>query len=65
MEMPVRDLFGITPGDRVDFRRAADGSVVLVRTDDSNPTSRCARLHGHAGTGLSTHAITALTRGAA
>ena len=59
---PVRDLLGIAPGSRVDFRRAADGSVVLVRADDSNPASRFARLRGHAGTGMSTDAIMALTR---
>ena len=30
---PVRDLLGIGPGSKVDFRRAADGSVVLSRAD--------------------------------
>jgi antitoxin PrlF len=62
---PVRDLLGIAPGSRVDFRQAADGSVVLVRADEGRPASRFARLRGHAGRGLSTDAIMALTRGEA
>ncbi len=62
---PVRDLLGIVPGSKVDFRRVADGSVVLVRADEKPPASRFARLRGHAGKGLSTDAIMALTRGEA
>jgi len=60
---PVRDLLGIVPGSKVDFRRAADGSIVLVRADAGQPTSRFAKLRGHAGKGLDTDAIMALTRG--
>lgn len=60
---PVRELLGITAGSRVDFRRAADGSVVLVRADAVEGPSRFARLRGHAGKGLDTDAIMALTRG--
>ncbi|WP_184397113.1 AbrB/MazE/SpoVT family DNA-binding domain-containing protein [Rhizobium sp. BK650] len=59
----VRDLLGITPGSKVDFHRAADGSVVLMRADEKKPASRFEQLRGHAGTGLSTDAIMALTRG--
>jgi antitoxin PrlF len=59
----VRDLLGIVPGSKVDFRRAADGSVVLERADEKPPVTRFARLRGHAGKGLSTDAIMALTRG--
>ncbi|MER8406083.1 AbrB/MazE/SpoVT family DNA-binding domain-containing protein [Mesorhizobium sp. M1307] len=62
---PVRDLLGIAPGSQVDFRRAADGSVVLVRADEKRPASRFAKLRGHAGKGLSTEAIMTLTRGEA
>lgn len=62
---PVRDLLGITAGSKVDFRRAADGSVVLARTDKNQPTTRFAKLRGHAGKGLNTDAIMALTRGEA
>ena len=62
---PVRDLLGIAPGSKVDFRRVADGSVVLVRADDQRPVSRFAKLRGNAGKGLDTDAIMALTRGEA
>jgi AbrB family looped-hinge helix DNA binding protein len=60
---PVRELLGIVPGSRVDFRRAADGSVVITRADKKQPPSRFAKLRGHAGAGLDTDAIMALTRG--
>jgi AbrB family looped-hinge helix DNA binding protein len=59
----VRDLLGIGPGSKVDFRRADDGSVVLVPTDRTQTGSRFARFRGHARGGLSTEAIMALTRG--
>ncbi|MBB4184652.1 AbrB/MazE/SpoVT family DNA-binding domain-containing protein [Sinorhizobium terangae] len=62
---PVRDLLGIGPGSKVDFRRAADGSIVLMRADKEKPASRFAKLRGHAGKGLDTDAIMALTRGEA
>jgi antitoxin PrlF len=60
---PVRDFLGIVPGTRVDFQRAADGTVVLTRADEKRPASRFGKLRGHAGKGLSTDAIMALTRG--
>jgi AbrB family looped-hinge helix DNA binding protein len=59
----VRDLLGITPGSKVDFHRAADGSVVLTRADEKRPEGRFQKLRGHAGDGLDTDAIMALTRG--
>lgn len=62
---PVRDLLGIGPGSKVDFRRAADGSVVLERAERQHVPSRFEKLRGHAGKGLSTDAIMALTRGEA
>ena len=62
---PVRDLLGIAPGSQVEFRRLADGSVVLECADESRPASRFARLRGQAGKGLSTDAIKDLTRGEA
>lgn len=58
----VRELLGIAPGSKVDFKRAPDGSIVLVRADRKAPTSRFKRLRGHAGAGLDTEAILALTR---
>jgi antitoxin PrlF len=60
---PVRDLLGIKPGNTVDFQRAPDGRVVLVKVGGKQRPSRFARLRGHAGKGLSTDAIMALTRG--
>ncbi|TGQ50699.1 AbrB/MazE/SpoVT family DNA-binding domain-containing protein [Mesorhizobium sp. M1C.F.Ca.ET.193.01.1.1] len=60
---PVRELLGVVPGSKVDFRRADDGSVVIVPSDKKRPASRFAKLRGHAGKGLSTDAILALTRG--
>ncbi|MDH4442556.1 MAG: AbrB/MazE/SpoVT family DNA-binding domain-containing protein [Rhizobium sp.] len=62
---PVRDFLGIVPGSAVEFRRTEDGSVVLTRADaDARPSkSRFASLRGHAGKGLSTDEIMALTRG--
>lgn len=62
---PIRDLLGIVPGTKVEFRQAADGSVVLARTDNHQPATRIAKLRGRAGKGLSTEAIMALTRGEA
>lgn len=60
---PVRELLGIGPGSKVDFRRAADGSVVIERFESPRPPSRFEKLRGHAGEGPSTDAIMALTRG--
>jgi AbrB family looped-hinge helix DNA binding protein len=60
---PVRDLLGIVPGSKVDFRRAPDGSIVLVPASDTKPPSRFERLRGHAGPGPSTDEIMALLRG--
>ena len=60
---PVRDFLGIGPGSVVDFKRAADGSVVLVPANDTKPTNRFERLRGHAGPGPSTDEIMALLRG--
>ncbi|MBB5551135.1 AbrB family looped-hinge helix DNA binding protein [Rhizobium lentis] len=46
---PVRDMLGIVPGSKVDFHRAADVSVVLVRADKKRAASRFERLRGHVG----------------
>ncbi len=59
----VRKLLGILPGSEVEFRRAADGNIVLTRADEKPPASRFQQLRGHAGKGLDTDAIMALTRG--
>jgi AbrB family looped-hinge helix DNA binding protein len=60
----IRDLLGIGPGSVVDFERAADGRIVLVVAGKEARACRFARLRGHAGKGLSTDAIMAMTRGA-
>ena len=59
----VRDLLGIGPGSQIDFERAQDGRVVLVKVQKKARPSRFARLRGHAGKGLSTAEIMAMTRG--
>jgi len=59
----VRDLLGITPGSKVDFLRTDDGHVVLTAVGAEKPASRFEKLRGHAGEGLDTDAIMALTRG--
>jgi AbrB family looped-hinge helix DNA binding protein len=59
----VRDLLGIGPGSVIDFERAKDGRIVLVKVGKKIRPSRFARLRGHAGKGLSTDEIMAMTRG--
>jgi antitoxin PrlF len=59
----VRDLLGIGPGSVIDFERAPDGRVVLVKVQKKVRPNRFARLRGHAGKGLSTAEIMAMTRG--
>lgn len=58
----VRDHLGIKPGSKVDFMRIDDGRIVLAPRDGKKPVSRFAALRGHAGEGLDTEAIMALTR---
>jgi antitoxin PrlF len=60
---PVREHLGIAPGSQVEFRRAADGSVVLEKADGTRRPSRFAKLVGIAGAGPSTDEIMAITRG--
>ncbi|MGV3548304.1 AbrB/MazE/SpoVT family DNA-binding domain-containing protein [Rhizobium sp.] len=59
----VQEFLGIGPGSQIDFKRAQDGSVVLVPANDAKPVSRFAKFLGHAGPGLSTDEIMAMTRG--
>lgn len=59
----VRDLLGIRPGSRLDFQRADDGRIVLVKLGRHRHPSRLARLRGHAGKGPGTDEIMAMTRG--
>jgi AbrB family looped-hinge helix DNA binding protein len=59
----IRDLLGLVPGSVVDFQMDADGRIVLINPGASAQPSRFARVRGHAGKGLSTDEIMALTRG--
>ncbi|HYR66316.1 MAG TPA: AbrB/MazE/SpoVT family DNA-binding domain-containing protein [Reyranella sp.] len=59
----VRDLLGIGPGSVIDFKRGEDGRIVLVKIEKKARPNRFARLRGHAGKGLSTAQIMAMTRG--
>ncbi|WP_439631507.1 AbrB/MazE/SpoVT family DNA-binding domain-containing protein [Shinella sp.] len=59
----VRDFLGIGPGSKVEFQRVKDGSVIVVPLGEGQPESRFARLRGHAGAGMTTDEIMALTRG--
>jgi antitoxin PrlF len=60
---PVRDLLGVGPGSRVEFRRARDGSIVIEKVATTSQPSRFDSLVGIAGPGLSTDEIMAITRG--
>jgi antitoxin PrlF len=53
----------IGPGSVIDFERAPDGRIVLVKVDSTVPRNRLEKLIGSAGKGLSTEEIMALTRG--
>ena len=59
---PVRDLLGIEPGTKVEFRANDAGEIVLMRADKA-PPSRIAKLLGHAGPGMTTDEVMAMTRG--
>ena len=59
----VREHLGIVPGSQVEFRRAADGSIVVEKADGTREPSRFAKLVGIAGPGPSTDEIMAITRG--
>ena len=59
----VRDFLGIGPGSKVEFRRTGDGKVIVVPLGAGRPESRFAQLRGHAGAGMTTDEIMALTRG--
>lgn len=59
----VRHALGLVPGSTVEFRLAADGSIVIQKADGAKPRRRIKDLVGIAGPGLSTDEIMALTRG--
>jgi antitoxin PrlF len=59
----VRDRLGLEPGSKVEFKSSANGEVVLKRLDKKPPPNRFLKFLGHAGPGLSTDEIMAMTRG--
>ena len=59
----VRDRLGLEPGTQVDFRLADDGTIVLQRTDEKPAKSFFEKFRGHAGKGMTTDELMALTRG--
>ena len=60
---PVRERLGVKPGDDVTFDMTADGQVTIAKAGGKPRRSRFAALLGHAGKGMSTDQIMALTRG--
>ena len=58
----VRNLLGIEPGSKVDFRRAENGEVIVFKAGPKT-TSRFEALVGHASGKMTTDEIMALTRG--
>ncbi|MCB1447009.1 MAG: AbrB/MazE/SpoVT family DNA-binding domain-containing protein [Rhizobiaceae bacterium] len=59
----VRDYLGIGPGSPVGFKRAKDGSIVLVTDAKARPVNRFEKFRGHAGPGPSTDEIMEMLRG--
>ncbi|CAN5548796.1 AbrB/MazE/SpoVT family DNA-binding domain-containing protein [soil metagenome] len=59
----VLEQLGIGPGSEVDFRFAADGSVVLERATNPRTKTELADLVGVAGPGMPTDELMALLRG--
>jgi antitoxin PrlF len=62
---PVRDYLGIGPGSRVDFRRTAEGDILIEKADGPRQPSRFAKVRGSAGPGMTTDELMALLRGEA
>jgi AbrB family looped-hinge helix DNA binding protein len=60
---PVRDHLGIGPGSEVEFKRAADGSIVILRAENATPKGRFDKVVGILGPGPSTDEIMEWTRG--
>ncbi|KAA9384133.1 AbrB/MazE/SpoVT family DNA-binding domain-containing protein [Neorhizobium galegae] len=56
----VRELLRIAPGSKVDFQRAADEHCPDASRQEA--ASRFQKRRGHAGKGLDTEAIMAMTR---
>jgi AbrB family looped-hinge helix DNA binding protein len=59
----VQDHLGIGPGSEVEFRHAADGSVVLEKATADQPPIQWEKVRGSAGRGQTTDEIMAVLRG--
>jgi antitoxin PrlF len=59
----IRDVMGIGPGSVVDFGRGDDNRFLVVTVERASD-GRFSRFRGHAGKGMSTDEVMALTRGA-
>ena len=59
----VRDMLGLKPGMKVEFKGGADGEVVLKRADGKAPPSRFEKWRGFLGPSPSTDEIMQLLRG--
>ncbi len=57
---PIREQLGLEPGSKVEFKSTEHGVVLKPATGRPN---RLRRFLGHAGPGMSTDEIMALTRG--
>lgn len=58
----VLEFLGLGPGSSVDFRHNEKGEVVLVPVAEDKPIS-FAEFIGHAGPGMTTDEVMAMTRG--
>lgn len=59
---PVRDFLGLKPGSKVEFTRNDAGEIVVRAESNRTGKSRFTKFRGHAGQGMDTDAIMALTR---
>jgi len=59
----VRDMLGLKPGMKVEFKGGPDGEVILERADGKRPPSRFEKYRGFLGPSPSTDEIMKLLRG--
>lgn len=60
----VRELLGVLPGSKVEFKVATNGDIVLKRADGTTPEpNRFAKYRGFLGPSPTTDEIMAMLRG--
>lgn len=59
----VRDMLGLKPGMKVEFKGGTDGEVILKRADGKQPPNRFEKYRGFLGPNPSTDEIMKLLRG--